>query len=45
MRIDGQWLICDDGAVRPVVRGEVQGANGAWLTVEFLVDTGADRDV
>jgi predicted aspartyl protease len=45
MRIDGEWLLCDDGIIRPVIRGEVLTANGAWQQAEFLVDTGADRTV
>jgi hypothetical protein len=39
MLIDGAWLLCDDGVVRPIVRGEVLDRNGAWLQVRFLVDT------
>ena len=42
MRIDGEWLQFDDGVVRPVIRGEILNAEGAWEPVEFLVDTGAD---
>lgn len=45
MRIDGEWLQCDDGAVRPVIRGEVLASDGSWLSVEFLVDTGVDCTV
>ena len=45
MLIAGEWLICDDGIVRPVVRGEVETADGDWEPVLFLVDTGADRTV
>ena len=45
MRIDGRWLLCEDGAVRPVIRGEVLASSGAWLSTEFLVDTGADCTV
>ncbi|ETW93346.1 retropepsin-like aspartic protease [Candidatus Entotheonella palauensis] len=45
MRIDGQWLVCDDGVIRPVISGEIQAANGSWEKSEFLVDTGADRTV
>jgi predicted aspartyl protease len=45
MRIDGRWLLCDDGFVRPVIRGEVLTNDGSWQAVEFLVDTGADRTV
>jgi predicted aspartyl protease len=45
MRIDGQWLLCDDGVMRPVISGEVLAGNGSWERSEFLVDTGADRTV
>lgn len=45
MRIDGQWLVCDDGVMRPVISGEIRAGNGSWEKSEFLVDTGADRTV
>lgn len=45
MRINGEWLLCDDGIVRPVIRGEILAGNGSWQRAEFLVDTGADRTV
>ena len=45
MRIDGQWLVCDDGVVRPVISGDIRTADGSWEQGEFLVDTGADRTV
>jgi predicted aspartyl protease len=45
MRINGEWLLCDDGVARPVLRGEILSADGAWKAAEFLVDTGADRTV
>jgi predicted aspartyl protease len=45
MRIDGQWLLCDDGVERPVIHGELLAGGGQWEAVEFLVDTGADRTV
>ena len=45
MRIDGEWYLCDDGVVRPIIRGEVLNVNGFWEPVLFLVDTGADRTV
>lgn len=45
MQINGEWLICDDGVVRPVIRGEVLAANGAWVPMPFLLDIGADRTV
>jgi len=45
MRINGEWSLCDDGIVRPVLRGEIQAADDSWESAEFLVDTGADRTV
>ncbi|HEY3246225.1 MAG TPA: aspartyl protease family protein [Phycisphaerae bacterium] len=45
MRFDGEWLACEDGVVRPVIRAEILAAAGAWRAVEFLVDSGADRTV
>ena len=45
MRISGLWYLCDDGMLRPVIRGELQAADGAWVNAPFLVDTGADRTV
>jgi predicted aspartyl protease len=45
MRIDGEWLLCDDGIVRPVIRGEILAGDGTWQRAESLVDTGADRTV
>ena len=45
MLINGEWLICSDGVVRPLLRGELQASNGIWESVIFLVDTGADRTV
>lgn len=45
MRIDGQWLLGDDGVMRPMISGEILADNGSWERSEFLVDTGADRTV
>ena len=45
MRINGKWLLCDDGETRPVVPGMVGLADGRWLEVPFLLDAGADRTV
>jgi len=45
MRIDGRWLVCDDGVRRPVISGEIRAADGSWEKSEFLVDTGAARTV
>ena len=45
MLLPGYWLLCDDGALRPVFRGEMTAADGSAIPVEFLADTGADRTV
>lgn len=31
MRINGQWLLCDDGIVRPIARGHIETADGDCL--------------
>jgi hypothetical protein len=45
MEIRGEWYECNDGVIRPILRGEVLAANGVWEPVEFLTDVGADRTV
>lgn len=45
MRINGEWFLCDDGTVRPVIRGHILAGTGVWVQAPFLVDTGADRTV
>ncbi len=45
MQISGEWYLCDDGIVRPVIRGEIQADGEDWQPAFFLVDTGADRTV
>lgn len=45
MLLRGLWHLCDDGIIRPVIRGEVEAGNGTWVQVPFLVDTAADRTV
>ena len=45
MHMNGAWLLCDDGIVRPVIRGHILAGHGAWIHAPFLVDTGADRTV
>jgi hypothetical protein len=42
MRINGEWRVCDDDVVRPVIHAAIQAADGTWLEAPFLVDTGAD---
>jgi predicted aspartyl protease len=45
MRIDGEWLLFDDGVVRLVIPGQILSGHGSWVRAPFLVDTGADRTV
>lgn len=45
MRCNGEWLQCDDGIVRPIIRAELLTGDDIWRAVELLVDTGADRTV
>jgi hypothetical protein len=45
MQISGQWLPCDDGILRPIIRGAILAADGSWQEAEFLVDIAADRTV
>jgi len=45
MRLNGEWLQCVDGDIRPVIYGELLSSDGIWRGLEFLVDTGADRTV
>ncbi len=45
MRIEGRWLLCADGVVRPVIGGEIQAVDGSWLKAPLLVDSAADRTV
>jgi hypothetical protein len=42
MRINGEWLTCDDGIVRPVLIAEVQASDGTWVAAPMLIDSGAD---
>lgn len=45
MQIAGEWLLCDDGVTRPVVRAQAIGSGGRPTSEHFLIDTGADRTV
>jgi Aspartyl protease len=45
MEILGEWLLCDDGTVRPVIHAAAAGIDGKPVTDRFLVDSGADRSV
>ncbi len=45
MLLRGAWQRCDDGVVRPVLRGELQAGDTSRVEVPFLIDTAADRTV
>jgi len=45
MRVNGQWTCGTDGIYRPRIPGSVRLASGGWESVNFLLDTGADRTV
>ena len=45
MNVNGEWLVCEDGVIRPIVLGLVRGADGQMIEVTFLLDAGADRTV
>jgi hypothetical protein len=45
MRVNGEWLICEDGVIRPTVTGVVRTPDGQVFEVPFLLDAGADRTV
>jgi hypothetical protein len=45
MLCQGKWVRCDDGIVRPIILAKILGGDGEWLSVDFLLDTGADRTV
>lgn len=45
MRINGEWMTCEDGVVRPILRAEILTGSGAWRSFDLLIDTGADRTV
>lgn len=45
MRMNGEWMTCEDGVVRPILRAEVLTGSGVWRSFDLLIDTGADRTV
>jgi predicted aspartyl protease len=45
MLCQGEWSLCDDGIVRPIMRGRIRDGDGTWRRVKFLLDTGADGTV
>ncbi|MEK6287153.1 MAG: hypothetical protein AABO57_15540 [Acidobacteriota bacterium] len=45
MLVIGEWLICEDGVIRPTLAGVVRTSDGQMVDVPFLLDAGADRTV
>jgi hypothetical protein len=45
MHVNGEWLVCEDGVIRPIVLGLVRTADGEMIDATFLLDAGADRTV
>jgi hypothetical protein len=45
MRVNGEWLICQDGTIRPTLTGLVHIPGGNVIEAPFLLDAGADRTV
>jgi hypothetical protein len=45
MRINGEWLLCDDGILRPIVRGVIRVTGDDLVETLFLLDAGADRTI
>jgi hypothetical protein len=45
MLIKGEWLPCDDGVLRPVVKGLVLDVRNRPIPEHFLVDPGADNTI
>ncbi len=45
MFFSGNWYLCDDGTVRPVLVADALCGTGSWVKTRFLVDTAADRTV
>ncbi|HEY3135667.1 MAG TPA: hypothetical protein VGL29_06410 [Blastocatellia bacterium] len=45
MHVNGDWFVCEDGVIRPIVIGLVKIGAGQLIEVTFLLDAGADRTV
>src|SRR4051812_10877202 len=45
MRIDGEWLVCEDGVTRPAIEVRVRGPGGRLQDDYFLIDSVADQTV
>lgn len=36
MRVNGEWVICEDQELRPIVRGKVRLSNDRWADLSVL---------
>lgn len=45
MHVIGEWLICEDGIIRPTLAGLVRTPDDQMVEGTFLLDAGADRTV
>jgi hypothetical protein len=45
MVIVGEWLVCEDGRTRPVVKVNLAAVDDRVCKETFLIDTGADQTV
>lgn len=45
MLVNGEWMVREDGVIRPIVLGLVRAADGQMIDATFLLDAGADRTV
>src|SRR2546430_17317318 len=45
MRVNDEWLICEDGVIRPTITGVVRTSDDRVVEVPLLLDAGADRTV
>ncbi len=42
MRFSGEWLQCDDGIVRTIIRAEVLTGDDSWRAFELIVNRRVD---
>jgi len=45
MEFAGEWYLCRDATVRPIIRLRMRAVDGTFQAEYFLIDTGADRTV
>lgn len=45
MQFRGEWLLCDDQEIRPIVRARIVTREGRSHDEVFLIDSGSDRTV